>query len=117
DPAVTGIDVGLARKAATSKKPAPAMIGLEDPRTLVVDVQIGRIKRGLGTEGDQLIGADVDPTTLDSGWKIDAEGTPVEITHTARETRPTDTGHRGENGDDTLFPVVHRIRLTLAKPY
>ena len=116
DTIVAGIDVDLAARAATAKRPAPTLIGLADPRTLVVDIEVGRVKRGLERAGDELVGPEVDPTDLDAGWTLAAGAKADKITATSRSTKPTDTGHRGDKGDETVFPVVHRIRLTLADP-
>lgn len=115
DVVVAGVDVDLAAKAATSDRPTPTLIGLSDPRTLSVQVQVGRIERGFGTEGDRLVGADVDPEELDSGWQLSGPDAP-DVQRTSRDTRPTDTGKRGDGGEETLFPVAHRLDLTLDAP-
>ncbi|MFN8051618.1 MAG: glycoside hydrolase family 9 protein [Acidimicrobiales bacterium] len=118
DPVVVvgGVDVDLAAQAATAKVPTPTMIALADPTTLSVDVQVGRVVRGLGRAGDKMVGATVDPTRLDEGWRLTAGSTVAKIVTTSRSTTPTDTGHTAPDGDATLFPVTHRIRLTLATP-
>lgn len=114
---VAGLDVDLAAKAATSDTPTPTLIGLSSPTTLTVDVEVGRIRRGLEKEGDELVGSDVDAEDLDTGWELDAaSGAAPTIADVERTTRPIDTGHSGDDGQDTSFPVRHRIALTLSEP-
>lgn len=114
---VAGLDVDLAAKAATSDTPSPTLIGLSTPTILTVDVEVGRIRRGLEKEGDELVGPAVDAEDLDSGWELSAtSGSAPKISGTERSTRPVDTGHSGDDGQDTSFPVRHRISLTLSKP-
>ena len=52
---VAGLDVDLAVKAATSDTPTPTLIGLSSPTTLTVDLEVGRIRRGLEKEGTRHI--------------------------------------------------------------
>jgi len=113
---VAGVDVDLAAKAATADRPSPTLIGLSTPRTLTVDVEVGRVRRGLEKEGDRLLGADVDAERLDDGWELAAaSGTAPSIAGVDRSTRPTDTGH-DDSGDATMFPVRHRLQLALSGP-
>jgi len=112
---VAGIDVDLALDAATAKVPTPSLIALTAPRTLSVDLQVGRIDRGVEKKEDALVGADVDPSDLDDGWALaEASGPDVAINKTDRSTRPNDAGSDGK--DTTLFPVAHRITLELGAP-
>ena len=113
---VAGIDVDLARQAATSETPAPTMIGLSTPTSLVVDVEVGRVKRGLETEGDELVGADISPKEFDGTWSLAAaSGTAPKVSKVVRTTKPIDTAHDGR-GEAVDFPVRHRMTLTLSTP-
>ncbi len=113
---VAGIDVDLARQAATSDKPAPTMIGLATPTSLVVDVEVGRVKRGLGNEGDELDGADIAPKEFDGTWNLAAaSGTAPRVSKVVRATKPIDTAHDGR-GEAVDFAVRHRMTLTLSTP-
>lgn len=114
---VAGLDVDLAADAATDDIPTPTLIGLSAPSTLTVDIEVGRVERGLEREGDQLRGTDVDPEDLDDGWELTSDAGPApEISEVTRATKPTDTGHHGDGGEDLHFPVRHRIALTLSEP-
>lgn len=109
--AVAGVDVDLGRRAATADEPSPTSIGLSDPRTVSVTIDVGRVRRGANGEDDRVVGPDLDPGSLDDGWRLTGPRGAVRIVRVERATAPSGAAHSGDDGEDLDYSVTHRVDL------
>ncbi|NLA35981.1 MAG: hypothetical protein GX868_09880 [Actinobacteria bacterium] len=111
---VAGITIDSHAEAATASPPKPAAVGLIAPNAIEVSLEVGRVQRGVGRQGDTYLGDTVDATTLDRGWTLTGDDAPT-LSVARRVSIPTDGG-RDTNGEMTLFPMRHTVTLITSAP-